>query len=241
MEWLRESYGDCMGAFNCDVFKACHHGSYDVSYAFLEHVKAGATIVSSGDAEGYGHPRPEIVAASAVTGHLEIDRDTDRLVTPLVYMTEIERSTSLGKVMHIRFRDYPAAGETLEGALFAVPLDDISEKALPTREDRRAMARAGDAEAEQIEKDAVAREKALLQPLASAQEEAATASRYHYRTIRSLFNIEYGVRNIAHSRIMTRNHYGLVNVRTDGETVMCATMRETGRGWTVHTFKARFF
>ena len=40
--------------------------------------------------------------------------------------------------------------------------------------------------------------------------------------------------------MMTRVHYGLVNVRTDGETVVCATIRETGEGWTVHAFNARF-
>ena len=39
---------------------------------------------------------------------------------------------------------------------------------------------------------------------------------------------------------MTQVHYGLVNVRTDGETIVCATIVETGDGWNVHEFKARF-
>ena len=39
---------------------------------------------------------------------------------------------------------------------------------------------------------------------------------------------------------MTKNHYGLVNVRTDGKTIMCATMKETADGWSIHTFPARF-
>ena len=41
------------------------------------------------------------------------------------------------------------------------------------------------------------------------------------------------------SRVMRRNHYGLVNVRTDGTTVMCATMDETEEDWIIHTFPAR--
>src|SRR4030095_4514469 len=57
MEWIIDSCGDRIGAFNCDAVKACHHGSGDISFKFLEHVKAGATIVSSGDAEGFAHPR----------------------------------------------------------------------------------------------------------------------------------------------------------------------------------------
>jgi beta-lactamase superfamily II metal-dependent hydrolase len=241
MDWLIQSYGDLIGRFRCDVVKACHHGSADISYAFLEQLRAGATVISSGDAEGYAHPRPEVVAASAVSGHLEIDREHDRLVTPLVYMTEIERSTSLGEVTHIRYSKLPASGAETDGALFAQPLDDISDKALPTRTDRQAFDREDDQERrKQLEEDAIEREEALLEPLAEAQEASGTAGEYHFRTIRSLFNIEYGARSIRGSRIMTKNHYGLVNVRTDGETILCATMRESGGGWTVHTFKARF-
>lgn len=33
---------------------------------------------------------------------------------------------------------------------------------------------------------------------------------------------------------------GLVNVRTDGETILCATLNETKRKWNVKTFPARF-
>ncbi len=40
-------------------------------------------------------------------------------------------------------------------------------------------------------------------------------------------------------RIMHRNHYGLVNVRTDGTTLMCATLDETEEDWIIHTFPAR--
>jgi hypothetical protein len=42
------------------------------------------------------------------------------------------------------------------------------------------------------------------------------------------------------TRVMQKTHYGLVNVRTDGKTIMCATMDETEHKWIVHTFPARF-
>ena len=41
------------------------------------------------------------------------------------------------------------------------------------------------------------------------------------------------------ARVMDKNHYGLVNVRTDGTTVMCATLDETDEDWIMHTFPAR--
>jgi beta-lactamase superfamily II metal-dependent hydrolase len=243
MNWLIESYGDRMASFGCDVAKACHHGSADVSYRFLEHVKAGATVILSGDAEGHAHPRPEIVGASAVTGYLAIDRERDRLVTPLVYMTEIERSVALGQVTHIRFRRYPgeAEGSAFDGALFGMSSRDISDAALLSQSDRQAAARAPDKQtANQIEKDAVAREKPVLRDLDARQIEAKTRAEYHYRNIHELFSIQYGNQSVWRSRIMTKNHYGLVNARTDGRTIVCATMKESGDGWTVHSFPARF-
>lgn len=241
MDWIIDSYGDRIGAFNCDVVKACHHGSGDISYKFLEHVKAGASVISSGDAEGHAHPRPEVVAASAVTGHVSVDRSKDKLITPLVYMTEIERSVSLGQVTHIGFTAHPASDEnTLDGALFAMPSREIPDKALLNSNDRRAMAMADRDTARQIEKDAIEREKNPLRALDEAQRTAKTRAAYHYCTVHELFSIQYGNKSVWRSRVMTKNHYGLVNVRTDGKTIMCATMRESGEGWTVHTFPARF-
>jgi hypothetical protein len=223
------------------VVKACHHGSGDISYKFLEQVKAGATVISSGDAEGYAHPRPEVVAASAVTGYVSVDRSKDTLITPLVYMTEIERSVSLGQVTHVGFTAHPASGEnTLGGALFAMPSREIPDEALLNSDDRRAMAMTDRDTARQIEKAAIAREKTALRALDNAQRTAKTRAAYHYRTVHELFSIQYGNKSVWRSRIMTKNHYGLVNVRTDGKTIMCATMRESGEGWTVHTFPARF-
>ena len=36
---LAECFGDRMGAWECDVAKACHHGSEDIFYRFLEQMK----------------------------------------------------------------------------------------------------------------------------------------------------------------------------------------------------------
>ncbi len=239
-DWLMDRYGDRIAAFNCDVAKACHHGSGDISYRFLERVNAAATVISSGDAEGFGHPRPEVVAASAVTGHVTVDRERDRLITPLVYMTEVERSVEVGKVTHITISRYPTGDEGFEdGALFAIPRNEISDHALPTWSDRRAMAEDPE-HAEELEEAAVDREDARLDEAYQRQAAARTRAQYHYRTVHRLFSPRYGNQSVWNSRIMTKNHYGLVNVRTDGETVMCATMKESGEGWTVHTFPARF-
>ena len=54
----------------CDVAKGCHHGSDDVSFEFLQAMGAACTVISSGDNEGHSHPRPTVVSASAITGHL---------------------------------------------------------------------------------------------------------------------------------------------------------------------------
>jgi len=239
-DWIMDAYGDRIAAFNCDVAKACHHGSGDISIAFLERINAAATVISSGDAEGYAHPRPEVVAASAVTGFVTVDREADRLITPLVYMTEIERSVEVGEVSHITITRYPDSdGGEDDGALFALPRHEIADGALPTWHDRQRM-REEPEEADRIEEEAEDREAGHLDRMDALQRAARTRAEYHYRSPHRLFSTRYGNQSVWRSRIMTRTHYGLVNVRTDGETVMCATMRESGSGWTVHTFPARF-
>lgn len=50
--------------FQADVAKGFHHGSEDISTAFLRSVGARVTIFSSGDAEDYYHPRPAAVGAA---------------------------------------------------------------------------------------------------------------------------------------------------------------------------------
>jgi len=81
--------------FACDVAKGCHHGSEDVSLTFLEGMRPLCTVISSGDTETYDHPRPTIVAASGITGRRLVDHDNDRLVAPLVFMTEVSRSVKV--------------------------------------------------------------------------------------------------------------------------------------------------
>jgi hypothetical protein len=82
--------------FKSDVAKGCHHGSHDVSYRFLDGLRPLATIISSGDAETHDHPRPTIIAASALTGRKLVEKDS--LVAPLIYMTEVARSVSITKI-----------------------------------------------------------------------------------------------------------------------------------------------
>ena len=160
----------------CDLAKACHHGADDCSLEFLSHLSAAATIISSGDNEGHNHPRPKIVAASAITGHKTI-RD-DRIVTPLIYSTEIARSYKITEPETLKVSD-PGPAETFK----------------PTNK------------------------KAEIQFTSSGQ----------LRT-----------RNLWKSMFVSGIVYGLVNVRTDGEKILCATMSEKSGDWEIETFLSRF-
>ncbi|MEL6486330.1 MAG: hypothetical protein AAFQ13_04190, partial [Pseudomonadota bacterium] len=94
---IMSTYGtDFIPEFKCDVAKGCHHGSHDVSYKFLEGMRPVATVISSGDAETHDHPRPNIVSASAITGRKLIEND--RMISPLIYMTEVARSVSIAEI-----------------------------------------------------------------------------------------------------------------------------------------------
>jgi beta-lactamase superfamily II metal-dependent hydrolase len=164
--------------FACDIAKACHHGSDDCSVEFLRALSPGATVISSGDSEGHGHPRPAIVAASALTGHVQTEND--RLVTPLIYSTEIARSYRLGEVRAVEKRGAGSVGALKE---LVAQIEETSSGALnPTRKTR---------------------------PLAGA-------------------------------RLVSGVVYGLVNVRTDGRKLLCATLNEADRTWDVRTFNSRF-
>ncbi len=242
MDFISEAYGDRISSFNCDVAKACHHGSHDISYKFLQHINAGATIISSGDAEGYAHPRPEVVAASAVTGHVDIDPVKDRLVTPLVYMTEIERSVSLGKVTHIKMRNFhDGSGNVSDKALLALNKAEISKASYLSTDEKEALNAIQDLNEKKAHREALEeREKTLLETMELESRQFETRNDFHFKTVHQLFTISYATKPLERSRILTKNHYGLVNVRTDGETIMCATMEEEGAGWTIHTFPARF-
>ncbi len=242
MDWLERCFGaDRMGAWECDVAKACHHGSHDISYRFLEKMRPAATVISSGDAEGHSHPRPEIVGASAVTGFVNVDRDRNRLVTPLIYMTEIERSVSLGALNRIDFRRLPIGGEKVDGEILGRNADELNERACLTPEDRFKLSKIKDKkEAAKFLREVEKKRKPTLE----AMEENTQKGR-----IRVDFNLTVpqgpvSSRNVRkrawRSRIMEKNHYGLVNVRTDGDLVLCATLDETEEKWVSHTFPARF-
>jgi beta-lactamase superfamily II metal-dependent hydrolase len=100
---LMEAYGDDFAAeFGCDVAKGCHHGSHDVSYRFLDGLKPLGTVISSGDGETHDHPRPTIVSASALTGRKLLSDDGDELIAPLVYVTEVARSTDVARIVAMR-------------------------------------------------------------------------------------------------------------------------------------------
>ncbi len=163
----------------CDIAKSCHHGSDDCSFEFLTHISAGATIISSGDAEGHSHPRPSIVAASGITGHKTI-RD-DKVITPLIYSTEISRSYKIGKMEQLKKIE---TGETI----------DKSTKMEVTYKETNA----GDLRAS-----------------------TKTKSFWDKKIVGGII-------------------YGLVNVRTDGKKILCATMSEKDNGWDIKTFISRF-
>jgi len=208
MQALRTAFGEHMREFACDVAKACHHGSEDVSYAFLLDLRPAATVISSGDAEGHAHPRAAIVAASGLTGHVEIDPDSDEIITPLVYSTEIERSVRLGRMERIETRGLPQNGNRIDFNLFARESKHFED---------------------------------ALKDEAESHEEARVKSSAHYAESRpAWFHAKRDRRRLQGSYLATGVRYGLVNVRTDGNQIICATQREDGQGWTVRAFKARF-
>jgi hypothetical protein len=164
--------------FLCDVAKACHHGSEDVSYQFLQAMQPAATVISSGDNEGHDHPRPSIIAASATTGHLQLADDD--LLTPLVYSTELARSIDLGYPEKLVAKD-PSGTVTTT----------ISGRDL---------------------------DRAVLHITKAKQKEV----------------------DLGTARVVGGLIYGLVNVRTDGDKILCATLDEGEDDWRIETFHSRF-
>jgi hypothetical protein len=170
--------------FQCDVAKACHHGSDDVSFEFLQVMNAGATVISSGDGEGHDHPRPRIVAASGVTGYLKIVND--EIITPLVYSTELARSVAVADPAVLS-----VAGPGGQPIQIAAP-----------------QLNAGQME-------------------------------YRYRAPGAL-NAKPGKRKMGKGSVVAKLIYGLVNVRTDGDKILTATMNEGDDSWSVKSFQSRF-
>lgn len=166
--------------FLCDVAKACHHGSDDVSYKFLQAMQPAVTIISSGDNEGHDHPRASIIAASATTGYLQLDQNKDELVTPLIFSTELARSIDLGLPTKVEVKD-PSGNviDTISGS-------KLERSKLYMKKTKR---------------DHVSLKKALV--------------------VGGLI-------------------YGLVNVRTDGNKILCATLDEKDNDWRIQTLYSRF-
>lgn len=206
MHTLLDEYRGREDLFACDVAKGCHHGSDDVSFAFLGHVRAAATVISSGDNEGYGHPRPAVVAASGLTGHVSIDENKDELLTPLVFSTEVERSVAMGRCNWMETADYPHADGRMDLRVYA-----RDARHLP----------------QEWKDDVLAKQDAI--------------SRIYFEQTKSgALNPSRRSRVFPGSHVVSGIVYGLVNVRTDGETIMCATMKQANGGWNVQTFPARF-
>jgi beta-lactamase superfamily II metal-dependent hydrolase len=206
MHAFLEEYAGREELLGCDVAKGCHHGSDDVSYTFLGHMNAGATVISSGDTAGHGHPRPAVVAASGLTGHVSIDHVKDELLTPLIYSTEVERSVAMGRCAWMATAGYPHDGAVIDLRVYA--------------RDARHLPREwkDDVEAKRL-----------------------TASQLHYEETKSgAIAPSKRARVFRGSYLVSGIVYGLVNVRTDGETIMCATMNDRRRSWNVQTFPARF-
>ncbi len=163
--------------FAVDVAKACHHGSEDVYLRFLQAMRPRATVISSGDAEDYSHPRPVIIGASARYGR-ESRVSVDEVLPPLVYSTELARSVKLAYTNALTVRRQQDDGAT-------VSLD--------------------------------------VDPLAAS----IRAEGYRQR-FRRLPNVP----------LSTDLIYGLVNVRTDGRRILCATLEERGSDFDVKVFQA---
>jgi len=75
---------DARPVFRSEVMKSCHHGSEKVTDAFLAAVNPAAFVISSGDAEGHVHPRPDLLGRLGVFG---------RGGAPVILSTELQRST----------------------------------------------------------------------------------------------------------------------------------------------------
>jgi beta-lactamase superfamily II metal-dependent hydrolase len=84
-EYLMAKYG-ANHPFEVDVAKSCHHGSSEFSEVFMGLVNPYATVISSGDNEGHAHPRADAIGCAG---------KYSKSIRPLVYSTELARSTDL--------------------------------------------------------------------------------------------------------------------------------------------------
>ncbi len=156
-------------------------------------------------------------------------------------MTEIERSVSLGTLNRIDFRELPVDGQARDGAVLTRHLDEFNDKAFLTPEARKALRRLDSSK--EVRKFLSANRK-LEKPLLEAMQDDMIRGEIDVDFNLTVAEGPLSPRNARkrawRARIMEKNHYGLVNVRTDGQTILCATMNETGEHWITHTFPARF-
>jgi hypothetical protein len=76
---------------------------------------------------------------------------------------------------------------------------------------------------------------------ADAAEKAQTRSRVFYaQTAAGALNPQSRDRSLFGSYVVSGVIYGLVNVRTNGRTILCATRNEGKNGWNLKTFESRF-
>lgn len=109
--------------FRAHVAKACHHGSEDISFRFLQAMAPLATMISSGDNEGHVHPRALMLGLTGASSPLT---DTGKkkkylgfeepvYVAPLLYSTELSRSVRLrGPHRALDFNSSPVSKAKLQ-------------------------------------------------------------------------------------------------------------------------------
>lgn len=103
-ELLMAHYGDQFETeWAVDVAKSCHHGSHEQSFEFLRGLQPLGSVISSGDANTYDHPRAWILGALGLVGRIikHEEEGTTKLRAPLVYSTEIARSINLKSIKRL--------------------------------------------------------------------------------------------------------------------------------------------
>ena len=89
-------------------------------------------------------------------------------------------------------------------------------------------------------RSAAERERPRLSALEQAERANASRGMVYGRRPAGVVGDEYLRSSFHRMRVMEKNVYGLVNVRTDGALVMCASKRDDGERWTVHAFEPVF-
>lgn len=134
------------GEFSCHVGKACHHGSEDISWKFLQAMDPLAVMFSSGDQEAHVHPRALALGLSGAfsrrfkrrTSAADAEEQTfeteafagfeePKLFSPLLYSTELSRSARLRTDLKAYKRKETPEGEDYEdlgGVHFKGPGED---------------------------------------------------------------------------------------------------------------------